>query len=81
MDFPSIVRWVGGRQAPLTFGGAEVLAGGGEASGPVHIDGRHAELVPSAGPDVRQLHPLVRGLRGKRHTEACYPDVPAASAL
>ena len=41
-----------------------MLAGGGEASGPVHVDGRHAELVPPAGPGVRQLHPLVRGLRG-----------------
>lgn len=55
----------GGRQAPLTFGGAEVLAGGGEASGPVHVHGGHPELVPPAGPDVRQLHPLVRGLRGR----------------
>lgn len=57
----------GGRQAPLTFGGAEVLAGGGEASGPMHVHGRHTELVPPAGPDVRQLHPLIRGLRGKAH--------------
>ena len=55
----------GGRAATLTFGGAEVLAGGGEASGPVHVHGRHPELVPPAGPDVRQLHPLVRGLRGR----------------
>lgn len=50
------------------------MLGGGEASGPMHVHGRHTELVPPAGPDVRQLHPLSQGLRGKWHTEACYPD-------
>ena len=42
-----------------------MFAGGGEASGPVHIHGRHSELVPPAGPYVGQLDPLLRGLRGK----------------
>lgn len=42
-----------------------MFAGGREAAGPVHVDGRHPELVPPAGPNVRQLHPLIGGLRGR----------------
>lgn len=52
------------RKARLTFGGAEVLAGGREASGPMHVDACHSELVPPAGSYVSQLHPLICGLGG-----------------
>lgn len=39
-----------------------MLAGGGEATGPVDVDGGHSELVPSAGPDVSQLDSLLCSL-------------------
>lgn len=51
------------RNARLTFGGAEVFAGGREAPGPMHVDSRHSELVPPAGSYVHQLDPLICGLR------------------
>lgn len=42
-----------------------MLAGRREAPGPVHVDCRHSELVPSAGSDVGQLDALLRGLRDR----------------
>ena len=53
----------GVRRAGLTFGGAEVFAGGREASGAMHVDGCHSELIPPAGSYVGQLDPLICGLR------------------
>lgn len=53
------------QEAVQTSGGAEVLAGRREAPGPVHVDRRHSELVPSAGSGVGQLDALLCGLRDR----------------
>lgn len=48
-----------------TSGGAEVFAGCSEAAGPMDIDCRNSELVPSAGSDVSQLDALLCSLRDR----------------
>lgn len=40
-----------------------MLAGRGEASAAVAVDGRHPELVPALGPQVGQEHVFGEGLR------------------
>lgn len=58
-----------------------MLAGGREAAGPVHVDGRHPELVPPAGPNVHQLHPLIGGLRGRGTEKPFIPTYRSALCL
>ena len=74
----------GVRKVRLTFGRAEVFAGGGEASGPMHVDTCHSELVPPAGSYVSQLDPLICGLGGgdvTEHREPFYPDMSTGSVV
>lgn len=51
----------------VTSAGDVVLAGRGEASAAVAVDGRHSELVPALGPQVGQDHVLGEALRRTCH--------------